>query len=97
REDGRAQLVRGVGDELAARPVQAGEAQPHSVEGTREMPDLVLAGVDDRLVEAPGGDALRRLLEAADPAREDPRGAVPDDEHESEHDSARDQEPLARD
>ena len=60
REERRPQLVRRVADELPPRALELREAQPHPVEGARELPELVRAAVDDRLVEAPGGDPLGR-------------------------------------
>ena len=43
REERRSQLVRGVGDELAAGAVEGREPQAHALEGARELADLVLA------------------------------------------------------
>ena len=61
REDRRAQLVRGVGDELLAGAVEDREALLHLVEGHRQLADLV-AGVDrDRGREVAVGDLLRGL------------------------------------
>ena len=73
REERRAELVGGVGDELAARMLEAGEALPHAVEGARELAELVGARVDDRLVEPAARDPLGGLLEPADAPREQPR------------------------
>ena len=65
REDRRAQLVRGRGDELLARHVHLAQLRLHLVEGAGELAELVL-GVDrQRLDEA----ALRP------PRRRPPRGA----------------------
>ena len=71
REERRAQLVRGVGDELAAGAVEVREAQAHALERAGELAELVRAVIDDRLVEAPGGDPVGGELEAADPPREE--------------------------
>ena len=49
REEGRPELVGRVGDELLPGIVQLGEAQPHAVEGARELAELVQAVVDHRL------------------------------------------------
>ena len=75
REERRPQLVGGVGDELAPGVLEAGEALAHAVERARELAELVGARVDDRLVELAVRDALGRLLEATDPAREEPCAA----------------------
>ena len=50
REDRRAQLVRGVGDELAPRAVHARELLLHLVERARELAELVL-GVDGQRLD----------------------------------------------
>ena len=76
REERRSQLVRGVADELAPRALELREAQTHPVEGARELAELVLAPVDDGLVEPAGRDALGRQLQAPDPAGEEVRQAV---------------------
>ena len=78
REERRAQLVRGVGDELAAGAVEVREAQPHALEGARQLAELVRAVIDDGLVEAPLGDPLGRGLEPADPPGEQARAGVPE-------------------
>ena len=65
REQRRAQLVRRVGDELAARVVERREPLAHAVEGARELPDLVAALVADRLVEPARGDPLGSASPAA--------------------------------
>ena len=43
------------------------EADAHALERARELAELVVAGVDDRLVEAAAGDPLGGALEPADP------------------------------
>ena len=70
REQRRAQLVRGVRDELAPRPVGALEPPPHVVEGPRQLVDLVAAVVDDRRREVAGGDAPGGPLQPADAGRQ---------------------------
>ena len=60
REERRPQLVRGVGDELAAGPVEVREAQPHALERPRQLTDLVRAVVDHRLVEVALRDPFGR-------------------------------------
>ena len=72
-EHRRAQLVRRVGDELAAGVVELGEPKAHPVERSRELADLVRSGIGDRLVEPPRGDLLRSGLQPPQPAREQPR------------------------
>ena len=82
REERRAELVRGVRDELAARVLEPREALAHAVEGAGELAELVRARVDDRLVELPVRDPLGRLLESADASREEPRAAVAEQERQ---------------
>ena len=72
REQRRPQLVRRVGDELAAGVLEAGEALAHAFEGAGELAELVGARVDDRLVELAVRDAFGRPLETTDPPREEP-------------------------
>ena len=67
-EDRRAQLVRGVGDELLAGAVELGEAALHLVEGAGELAELA-RGVDrDAGGEVAVGDLARRVLDPARPA-----------------------------
>jgi len=75
RENRRPQLVRGVGDELTAGVVDAGQAQTHPVEGPRQLPELVPAVIDDRLVEIAGGNALGSAFQPPNPASEHGCGA----------------------
>ena len=53
REEGRPQLVRGVGDELAAGAIEVLQPNAHPLERGRQLPELVVAGVDDGLVRRP--------------------------------------------
>ena len=70
REDRRAQLVRGVGDELLARAVEPREPPLHLVEGARELAELV-GGVDrDRRREVALGDRLGGRARAGASRRE---------------------------
>ena len=69
REERRPQLVRGVGDELAPGAVEVLQPRAHALERDRELPELVVAGVDDGLVEASVRDPLGGALEPGDPAR----------------------------
>ena len=73
-EERRPKLVRGVGDELAARAVEVGEAEAHAVEGAGQLADLVLDRVDDLLLEVAARDPAGRLLEPPDAMREPQRG-----------------------
>ena len=94
REERRPQLVGGVADELPPRALELREPQAHPVEGAGELPELVGAAVDDRLVELPGGDPLRGGLEPPDAAREEKRGAVADAEREQQREDAGLDEPA---
>ena len=84
RENRRPELVRGVGDELAAGVVEAREPQAHPIEGAGQLAELVAAVILDRLVEITGGDPLGSALEPANPAREDGRGAETRQERDAE-------------
>ena len=71
REQRRPELVGGVGDEFLPRLVELRELDPHPIERARELANLVVPAVDDRLVEGALGDAIRGLLEATEPASMD--------------------------
>src|SRR2546428_9603811 len=92
REGRRPQLVRGIGNELAACMLEPGEAEAHAVEGAGELAELVRARVLDRLVERPAGDPLGRLLEAMDAPGKEPGPAIAQPERGAERDQRRDQE-----
>ena len=77
REERRAQLVRGVRDELSARAVELLEPDAHAFERRGQLAELVLTPVDDRLVEASARDPLRCALEPPDPACMHRRQGVP--------------------
>ena len=77
-EERRAQLVRRVGDELAPGTLQLGQTLAHAVERAGQLAELVLARVDDRLVETPARDPVGGALEPADATGEDRRSRVPD-------------------
>src|SRR6266511_3439904 len=62
REEGRPQLVRRVGDELAPGVLEPCEALAHALERPGELSELVRARVLDRLVELPARDPLYCLL-----------------------------------
>ena len=78
REERRAQLVRGVGDELTAGSLELRQAHAHALERTGQLAELVVGCVDDGLVEAAARDPVGRLLQSADPARKDAGAAVAD-------------------
>ena len=90
-EDRRAELVRGVRDELAPRVVERRQPLAHPVERARELTDLVRAVVDHRLVELPGRDPLGRGLEPPQAAREEQSAEIPDRERRDERERAGDQ------
>ena len=72
-EDRRAQLVRGIGDELFAGDVELGEAPLHLVEGAGEGGELADRGDRDRRLEVPVRDFARRILQATHVSRGDRR------------------------
>ena len=77
REQRRAQLVRGVRDELAAGAVGALEPAAHVVERARQLVDLVAAVVDRPAVaRLPAAIRARRALQAADAGRQRERRAA---------------------
>ena len=79
--------MRGVGDELAPRPVGALEPSPHVVERARQLVDLVAALVDDRRREIARGDPPRRPLQPADARRQgDTRPAAPTSQRRGQRD-----------
>ena len=76
REQRRAQLVRGVGDELPARVVEMRQADAHPLERRRQRAELAAARVHNRLVEAAVRNPVGRALQPPDSAREHPRAPV---------------------
>ena len=62
RRKRRAQLVRGVRDELLPGVLEPAERTPHRVERACQVGDLVAALVDDRVVEGAGRRSARRRL-----------------------------------
>ena len=83
-EERSAQLVRRVRYELLARGVELGEPDPHPVEGDGELADLVVAAVDDRDVEVAPRDPLRRVLQPAEPVRQERRSGQAEREREQQ-------------
>jgi hypothetical protein len=58
--------VRRISYELAARLVQLSEALAHALEAPRELSNLILPLVLDRLLERAGGNPIGATLEAPD-------------------------------
>ena len=96
REDRRAQLVRGDGDEALTRAVELGELVLHRPEGPRELPELVLRVDLEARREVAARHLPGRPLEALDPLAERPRDQCARDEREQERDRPR-EEDLAPD
>ena len=92
REERRAQLVRGVGDELPSGALEVLEPDPHPLERGRQLAELVVARVHDRLVEAPAGDPLGGALEPPDPARVQRGGGIADQNANNEPDQPGDEQ-----
>ena len=93
-EDRRAQLVRGVGDELFAGAVELGEAALHFVECPGELSELA-RGIDrDAAAEVAIGDLASRHLEPGYPPPHHQGAVVADDEGDedgeetADHDAA---------
>ena len=89
REDRRAQLVRGGGDELLARPVEPGELVLHVVERGRELAQLVVGVGADRVREVARGHLGRRALQALDAQRERARHQVAGDDRDHQRGARR--------
>ena len=96
-EQWRPQLVRRVRDELLARRVELCQLDAHPLECGGELAELVLAVVDDRLVEPPLGDPVRRSLEPADPARVHRRGGAAQDRRDEQREPGRVEESTLHD
>ena len=67
REEWSTQLVGGVRDELLASVVELRELNAHLVERAGQLPDLVVALIDDRGTEVTTGDALLPPLPTRQP------------------------------
>ena len=76
REDRRAQLVRGVRDELAPRPVHALDPLAHHVELVRQAAELVTRVHRQRAARPPLGHVLGGALEPPHAPRQRPRHEV---------------------
>src|ERR1035437_4967175 len=63
-EDRRSELMRGVGNELAARLVQLRQALTHALETACELSDLVVTFGLDRLLQRASGNPVGATLEA---------------------------------
>ena len=74
--------------------VELGEPLAHAVERARELAELVLRRVVERLVEAAAGDPVGRALQAADPAREDRGAAEAEDQRGEQGREAGDEQPV---
>ncbi len=93
----RAQLVRGVGDELALRFEGSVEPLEQVIEGVPEFLELVLRAVERQtLVQAGGGDPAGRAGDGPDrsqhPAGDEPAGQQGEYGHDRQRDSRVDQE-----
>ena len=86
--------MRRVGDELAPRTIELLEAHAHPLECRRELSELVISPVDDRLVEPTPGNPLGRALEPPDPARMHGRERVADDNRHQQADHGGDEQPA---
>ena len=69
REERRPQLVRGVGDELAARAVELRQPLAHPLEGVRQLPDLVVARSTTGSSSRPAAIRSAARSSRRDPAR----------------------------
>ena len=76
REERRAQLVRGLRDELLARVVEPRELALHVVEGGAELAELVVGVGLDAVGEVAGRDLARGALEPLDAQRQRARHEV---------------------
>ncbi len=72
-KDRRPQLVGGVGDELATSAFQRRQLLAHAVERPGQLPDLVRARVDYRLIEAATRNPLCSALEPVHAPRKNAR------------------------
>jgi hypothetical protein len=94
REDGRAELVRGVRYELASRTLETGEALAHPLECGGELAHLVGSAIRDGLAEVPARNPFRGTLETSEAAGEQRGEPVPDRHGRDQRDDPRDQEAM---
>ena len=94
-EERRSQLVRGVGDELAAGVLQLGQPLTHSLERIRQLADLVGPLVGNGLREVAAGEPVGRALEPMQAACEDGRRCVADGQRDEQRDHPREEDPTA--
>ena len=94
RRQRRAQLVRGVRDERRPRALERLEAHAHLVERARELADLVLLAVDDRLAEGAVRDAVGGRAQARETPGERLRGQRAGEQRDREGECAADHEPA---
>ena len=93
----RAQLVRGVGDELALRLERSVEPPEQVIEGVPEFLELVLRAIEGQaLVQAGGGDPSGRAGDGPDrsqhPAGDEPASEEGEYGHDRQRDSRLDQQ-----
>ncbi len=93
REQRRAQLVRGLGDELLARVVEALELALHVVERRAELAELVVGVGLDAVGEVAARDLARGALEPLDAQRQRARHQVAAEHRDQERDRAADEDP----
>ena len=92
REQRRAELVRGVGDELLPRGVELRQLDAHTVERDRQLADLVVGAVDDRRAEVAARNPLGGGLEALHATRQHAGRREPENEREQQREGGREQQ-----
>ena len=95
REQRRAQLVRGLGDELLARVVEPLQLALHVVEGGGELAELVVRVGLDAVGEVAARDLARGALEPLDAQRQRARHEVAAEHRDQERERAGDEDPAA--
>ncbi len=89
--------MRRVRDELLPRGVELRELDAHAFERRRELTELVVALVHDRLIEPALRDPVRRALEAPDAPRVQRRRHAPEDRRDRERHACRVQQAALHD